>query len=275
MLKDNYSGSVCKLNSEQEKQLLEELKKKVYISAKEICVYVEETFGVSYTPQGIVHMLHRLGFVKQAKRVPGKADIEKQEKFIGIYYKLEDSLGVNDKIYFLDGMHSQHNSVPRYGWIFKGEDIEIKSNTGRERLNLNGAINIDRFEVIIRDEESINADAIIELLKEIERKNPEAEKIYTISDNARYYKAKIVQEFLKTSKVEMVFLPPYCPNLNLIERLWSFFQKEILYNKYYESFQIFKKKTFLFFEELHLYKDKLSTLMVDKFHIVGLCSSQT
>ncbi len=49
-----------------------------------------------------------------------------------------------------------------------------------------------------------------------------------------------VKAFLETSKVEIIFLPPYSPNLNLIERLWRFLNKIVLYNRYYERFADFK-----------------------------------
>jgi len=67
---------------------------------------------------------------------------------------------------------------------------------------------------------------------------PNAGKIKIICDNARYYRAQIVKDFLTKSKIELVFLPPYAPNLNLIERFWKFFKKTMLYGKYYENFQI-------------------------------------
>ena len=41
--------------------------------------------------------------------------------------------------------------------------------------------------------------------------------------------------YLSTSKIKLLFLPPYSPNLNLIERLWKFMRKKILYNQYYEK----------------------------------------
>ncbi|WP_279512418.1 transposase [Candidatus Thiosymbion oneisti] len=52
-------------------------------------------------------------------------------------------------------------------------------------------------------------------------------------DNARYYRSKAVQEYLKTSRIQLVFLPPYAPNLNLIERLWKFFKQKVLSNQYW------------------------------------------
>lgn len=276
LLTVNYQGGISKLTSEQEKQLIEELERKVYLSAKEVCAYVKDTFQIEYTPEGMVHLLHRIGFVyKKTKQVPGKANEEKQREFIEKYEKLKEEMNPNDKVYFLDGTHPHHNSIASYGWIKKGETVETKSNTGREKLNLNGALNIQDCEVIIREEETINADAVVNLLQEIELKNLEAGIIYVILDNARYNRAKKVQEYVEGSKIKLIFLPSYSPNLNIIERLWWFFQKEVLYNQYYEKFSDFKEVVMSFFENIHVHKDKLSRLLTDNFHIIGKNISQT
>jgi len=148
----------------------------------------------------------------------------------------------------MDGVHPTHNVMPSYGWIKKGEDKEVKSNTGRQRINLNGLYCPLDNEIIIRDDNTINSQSTIKLLQEMEKKHPELDKIYVIRDNARYYTAEIVKDFLENSKIEFIALPSYSPNLNLIERLWKLFKKKTLYNKYYNSFLKFKNAVFDFFE---------------------------
>ncbi len=149
----------------------------------------------------------------------------RQKEGIRDYEGLKDFLGPKDRICFVDGMHPYHNAMPARGWIEKGSNKEIPTNTGRERMNLNGVLCLntpDGPEIIVREEERINGPAMVELLKEIEGKNPEAERIVLILDNAPYNRSKRVKEYLETSKVEVWYLPPYSPNLNLIERLWKF-----------------------------------------------------
>ncbi|ETR66250.1 MAG: hypothetical protein OMM_13049 [Candidatus Magnetoglobus multicellularis str. Araruama] len=76
----NYKGGVTKLSIEQEAELKEHLKEKIYLSAKEIISYIKEKYGVEFHKSGIVHTLHRIGFsYKKPKIVPGKADAEKQK----------------------------------------------------------------------------------------------------------------------------------------------------------------------------------------------------
>jgi transposase len=121
----------------------------------------------------------------------------------------------------------------------------------------------------VRFDESINAESTIALFKQLEQLNVLAVCIYVICDNARYYRSKAVREYLKTSRIELVFLPPYSPNLNLIERLWKFFKKKILYNRYYETFDEFRIACEEFFANPRKYHRELRSLLTENFAIVG------
>ena len=140
------------------------------------------------------------------------------------YEKLKQTKGDEDPVYFMDAVHPQHNPVTAYGWIKRGEEQEVRSNTGRKRLNINGAINLEQLEPVVRYDDTINADSAIALLQQLEDLHLEATWIYVICDNARYYRSKAVTAYIKTSRIKLIFLPPYAPNLNLIERLWKFFK---------------------------------------------------
>ena len=78
----------------------------------------------------------------------------------------------------------------------------------------------------------------------------DAEVIYTVCDNARYYRSRMVKEYLRKSKIALLFLPPYSPNLNLIERLWKYFREIVLYNKYYETLDKFRNACISFFRRI-------------------------
>jgi transposase len=151
----------------------------------------------------------------------------------------------------MDGTHPQHNCVAAYGWIKNGKVKELKINTGRQRLNINAAIDIEILSTTVDYGDSINAQSTILLQKKVELKHPDAEVIYTICDNARYCRSKRVKEYLVTSKIELVFLPHYSPKLNLIERLWKYFRKIVLYNAYYEIFDEFRKACESFLDKLN------------------------
>ncbi len=85
-----------------------------------------------FTVIGITKLLHRLGFAyKKPKIIPGKVDRVKQEAFLKTYWETKASLGVKDRMYFLDSTHPQHNTQPSYGWILKGKtnDKLVKTNS--------------------------------------------------------------------------------------------------------------------------------------------------
>ena len=155
-----------------------------------------------------------------------------------------------DVVLFADGCHSVHNSVPDYGWIRKGRELELKTNTGRRRLNINGAYDVDRYEWSIVFPESVNAQSTCELFDKIETKYPNAGQIYLICNNAKYYQSRIVSDYLARSRIKMIPLPPYSPNLNLIERLKKFFRAKILYNRYFETCEEFVQTCKNFFRKV-------------------------
>ena len=265
----NYSGGSCELNQDQLDQLKSYVKEKPPTSALEVAIFIKRQFKVEYTTSGVVSLLHRLGFIyKKPKLIPGKANAQQQEKFIEELQQIEAELKPTDEIIYMDGVHPQHNSKPAYGWFEKGVETTLKANSGRKRININGALNIDNLDVIINVKDSVNAQSTIELFKKLELQYPHADRIVIVCDNARYYKSQLVSEYLEHSKIELKFLPPYSPNLNLIERLWRFMNKKIRNNKYYEKFTEFKNATFDFFENLSIYKEELKRLLTQKFHII-------
>lgn len=270
LLHDSYIGYSGKLSKSEIEQLDSHLNENTYLRSQDIVFYVAKQYKVEYCISGMKDLLHRLGYAyKKPKLVPGKADAKAQEEFIEFYKELKNTKGANDPVYYMDGSHPQHNSIAAYGWIKKGKVKELKSNTGRQRLNINGAFNIDELSVVVGYDDSINAQSTISLLKKIESKHPCSDVIYTICDNARYYRSKMVKEYLIKSKVKLVFLPPYSPNLNLIERLWKYFHKIVLYNKYYETFDEFKRACKTFFRRIKRYKGDLSSLMTENFQIIS------
>ena len=279
LLSDHFTGGSSKLTDEQEQHLETHLREHLYSTAQEICGYSKEQFEITYTPHGIVPLLHRLGFsYKKTKQVPGKADPVKQKAFLAFYRRIRRKIKQSNAVlYFLDGSHPQHNSMPAYGWIKTGEEKELKSNTGRKRVNVNGALNIEDHTVVVRTEDTINAQATIRLLKDLEAKHTTVETIYCIADNACYYRAKMVQEYVAQSKIKLLFLPPYAPNLNLIERLWKFFHKKVMYNTYYASYAEFEEAIGTFFDNLnaHQYADELRSLLAENFQIIGKQVSQS
>ncbi len=270
LLKDAYWGSEPMLSCTEMEELANHLEAYTYLTVESIAEYVNQTYKVSYSVSGMRQLLHRLNFVyKKAKAVPGKANAELQRTYLALLEKTLAQKGANDVHYYLDGVHPQHNTQLAYGWVKKGQDKLVKSNSGRQRININGALNAETLEVVIRTDDTINAQSTLKLFEALEKKHPNSDAIFITLDNARYYKNKLVTEYLETSKIKLLFLPSYSPNLNLIERLWKFMRKTILYNHYYEKFSEFKTAVMQFFADMAQYSDKLATLLTRNFQIIG------
>jgi transposase len=269
-LTDGYVAYQGKLTKEQEEIIRIFVRNTIIMDSSMVVDHIKTLWNIEYKPSGVVSLLHRLNFIyKKTKHMPAKADPVKQQEHIEKYNTLIKNMKDTEILYFMDGVHPLHNSINACGWIEKGSEKYIKSNTGRDRVNINGAYCLQTQEVVIVTADSINAQSTIELYKKIEAKHPEKTTIFIVRDNAKYYSNKEVQAYLATSKIVEIPLPTYSPNLNPIERLWLFMKEKLLYNKYYEHFSEFKEVIRKFFnEDFELYRPQLSTFITDNFHVL-------
>ena len=129
--------------------------------------------------------------------------------------------------------------------------------------------------VLIQEDKILNSDATIQFFRKIEEAYPTKRKIHIFCDNASYYRNKTVQAYLKTSRVELHFLPPYIPNLNPIERLWKWMKERVIYNTYYQYFEGFRDAIMGFFDVLStasaesMLGQALRSRVRDKFSPIG------
>lgn len=264
-----YSGQ---LTEDEEQQLLVEVRQHLYINSLEVATYIEREFGVVYSSSAVVKLLNRLGFVyKKTKGVPAKADRQAQEEFVQELTDLLAQVDDNQVVYFNDAVHPQHNTRPDYGWIYRGEDFEMPANPGRKRVNINGALNAKEVtDVVIVESDTINAQSCIELWQKQRRRHP-GKTIFNICDNAAYYHSKYLKEWLgRNPWCKVIYLPPYAPNLNLIERLWKYLRKQVTSYFFYEHFAEFRNAILDFFKNIKEHKKALESLLTLKFRIAGL-----
>lgn len=268
LVKTHYKGSETKLTATELSDLKLFLTEHPCRATKQVVAYLLKEFDVEYSISGANALLKRLGYTyKKPRVVPGKADINGQQKFIKKYRRLRNSMKAKDSLFFMDGVHPQHNPLVQYGWFKKGVRYPLKTNTQYHRLHINGAIDIDNFDVVIESDLSINAETTLNLFEKLRKRRPEG-KLYLVLDNAGYYKSKRVQKYAKALGITLLYLPPYSPNLNLIERLWGFMQRDILYNRYYPTFEHMKQACFNFFKGLAQRKSELTSLLTEKFEIL-------
>ena len=172
---------------------------------------------------------------------------------------------------FLDPMHQIHNNENDYSWQLKGLEgtKQVLANTGRKRLNIIGAINpVSLQPTIILTEENCSAEVIEAFLEEVKIQYSQAKTICVILDNARYQRSNLVQTTAKFLNIDLIYLPPYSPNLNLIERLWRYFKKEVMKNKYYADYATFENAVETFFSQFQDRMKDLKPLLNFKFGVI-------
>jgi transposase len=172
--------------------------------------------------------------------IPAKADADAQRKFLDeqLWPRLRQAQRLRRVVCFVDAAHFVHGPVLGYLWCFAR--LLMRGPSGRKRFNVLGAIDAVTHELTtVCNDTVINAEAVCELLRKLSARYAGL-PLTLVLDNARYQRCALVQELAKGLRIELLFLPAYSPNLNLIERLWKFVKKECLSCRYYEDFARFK-----------------------------------
>lgn len=276
-LDNNYLGYFGKLNQLQLADLRNELRTRLYETAQEVCEMVKTKFEIEYTAQGMCDLLHRIGFVyKKTKQIPMKVDEVAQTEFIEKFEQLQAAREADEVHYFIDAVHPTLNSETSYGWIEKGTEHRVLSNSGRTRMNILGALNPNEVtEIITKEYKTIDAEAAKDFLTQIGKRNRGAKKIRIFTDNASYFKKLIADNLIEDKRIEIIWLPTYAANLNLIERLWRFLKKKVLKNKFYGTAKYFREKVEEFFIKIKDYKDELETLLTCNFSVLKFSQSNS
>lgn len=247
-LSPENGGSASKLDANQTAALINHLESHAYLYAKDICVYVEDTYGVTYTIAGMTSWLQRNGFsYKQPKKTPAKADSEKQRAFIEAYEKLLNTVPEDEPIEFADAVHPTMATKVTWGWIRKGQDKLIATTASRTRMNLLGSLNLETMDVTIGEYETIDSQALEAHFRRLREKYANATWIHLILDQGPYNKSEETQKAAKKYRIALHYLPPYSPNLNPIERLWKVMNESVRNNVFFKSAKEFKAAIWSFF----------------------------
>jgi transposase len=235
---------------------------------------IREMTGINRSSQQIRVFMkrHELKFIK-CGHIPAQADNDKQHQWVETELKPVIEAAQKDEVhlFFCDAAHFVLQPFLCSLWCaFR---VFIRASAGRNRINVLGAVNAITKEVIpMSNTTYITSTTLIDFLKLLKEKYAD-KPIAIVLDNARYQHCFLVTTFAKSLGIHLLFLPPYSPNLNIIERLWKpacpvgrFTKKEILYGKYYEKPDLFHQAIENFFEGINQnFKSHLSTLLTLKF----------
>jgi transposase len=202
---------------------------------------IERITGVRRGLTQVRKFLKDLGLsYRKLGMIPAKADADEQATFLSdkLWPRLRQAQRLRRVVCFVDAAHFVHGAFLGYLWCFTR--LLIRGPSGRKRLNVLGAIDAVTHELTtVVNDTVIDAMAVCDLLRKLSARYAGL-PLTLVLDNARYQKCAIVRSLAAELKIELLYLPSYSPNLNLIERLWRFVKKEVLTCRYYEDFARFQ-----------------------------------
>jgi transposase len=205
---------------------------------------------------------------RKVGHVPAKADPEKQKAFLEeeLEPRLEEAKQGKRHVFFVDAAHFVMQPFLGFLWCFARQFIPASS--GRKRFNVLGALHATTLQVVtFTNDAYINSRSVARLMCQIAVEFTGL-PITLVMDNARYQRCRFVMDLATALGIELLFLPSYSPNLNLIERLWKFVKNKCLYSTYYEKFPDFKQAISDCIAEADgKYKQELASLLTPKFQI--------
>ena len=223
--------------------------------------------GIKRSPTQVRTFMRQLGLKPlKVAAIPAKADPVAQAAFLEteLEPRIKEAEGGGRALLFVDAAHFVWQLYLGVLWCITR--IFIPAASGRTQINVLGAydpINNKLIKIINRT--YVTSATIIELLDKIKMEYV-AKPITLVLDNAKYQRCKAVIEKAMELNIELLFLPTYSPNLNLIERLWRFVMKECLYSKHYNTSDEFENAIQNCLDAIDTTgKAKLESLMTLKF----------
>jgi transposase len=216
-------------------------------SVKHARQQIEEHTGIRRGLTQVRHFLHRLGLKPRkvaAIPVPPKSTLDehvkKQAEFLEnqLQPRLEEARQGQRQVLFVDAAHFVF--APFVGVLWCLARLCLRAASGRKRFNVLGALDAVSHKLIqVSNHSYINAESVCLLLRAVAAAATPGLPITLVLDNAKYQKCALVADLAKQLGIELLYLPSYSPNLNLIERVWKFVKAESLRATYYASYEAF------------------------------------
>jgi transposase len=204
-------------------------------------------------------------------RAPKKSldeHVREQKEFLDakLNPRLEEAKAGQRHVFFVDAAHCVFGTFLCCLWSFAR--LFVRAASGRQRFNVLGAFNaITRELVAVTNTTVVNTETMCELLRKLASQGLVG-PITVVLDNARYQRNAVVQALAAALRIELLYLPSYSPNLNLIERLWRFTKREALYGRYHPTFAHFQTAIQDTLGQVSTkHKERLASLMTLNFQV--------
>lgn len=247
-----YKGRVCQLAAAQQEELKKWVAETLPRTTTVVGEWIEKSYGIGYTRSALIKLLKRVDLeYRKPKVLPRKLDPAKQQAFIKAYDDLLNNLGDDEAVMFGDAVHPTHAVRPAGCWAPKDTKVAVAQTSGRQRLNIHGAIDLETGKTRMLEVLTVDALSTIALLMAIELMYPLKRWIHVFLDNAKYHHAQMVQDWLARPgcRIKVHYIPTYCPHLDPIERLWGLMHKNVTHNRCHATYTDFCKSVLQFLRE--------------------------
>jgi len=165
-----YEGGTCRLNADQQDKLRAWIGTTLPRTTREVGAWIAREYGIDYqTRSGLIALLHRLGMEhRKPMAISRKLDPVKQTAFIARYEDLLNQILDDETVIFADAAHPRHSVRPVGCWAPKQQIVAVEQSSGRDRLNIHGAIDLETGQTVIKDVLTVDAASTIMLLMAIE-----------------------------------------------------------------------------------------------------------
>jgi hypothetical protein len=198
--------------------------------------------------------------------VPAKADPQEQAAYLNdkLLPRLKEAQRGQRTVLFVDAAHFVFGPFLGYLWCLVR--LFLPGPSGRKRYNVLAALDAITHRIIrVCNHAYINAESVGDLLRQIAAAGL-PRPITLVLDNARYQHCAVVQALARSLKIELLFLPSYSPNLNLIERVGKFVKKQCLSTRVLSSYADFTAAIDDCLGKLATtYEDQMETLLTLEF----------
>jgi len=212
---------------------------------KEIRGHIERRYGQKYSIPWVWRKLRVENMTLLVPRPkPFKADKEEQANFKQNLTELVRNRKENERILFQDESSFSFSPEPHRMWAVKGSRPFLLIHGGRKRQNIIGAIDPFSDKGFFQRIDNLNAKNFLQFLRGILAQYPTDFKLYMVVDNAKPHHANLIQPFLEKNheRIELLYLPPYSPDLNPIEGIWQDVKKDTVYNQFSPTDDEFQEK---------------------------------
>ena len=241
---------------------------------KEAQDIIEKLTGIRRGETQVRHFLHRLGLKPRkvaAIPIPPKSTLDEHVKSQAEFLenklepRLEEARQGLRWVLFVDAAHFVHASFLGILWCVAR--LFVRAASGRKRFNVLAALDAVSHQMItVTNHSYINAESVCLLLRAVADAATPGIPITLVLDNARYQKCALVDTLAKQLGIDLLYLPSYSPNLNLIERVWKFVKAKCLRTKYYDNYDKFNAAIQQCLDDLpSKHKAAMDTLLTHNF----------